>query len=130
MSKNSLRDLQTEVLRNIQFNANVDSDLRRALAHYRDALENRDGIYQADEIAGHRLKLAAIGLRLSQQTIPSLEQISAEMLEAAGVHAVREACKPTRALSGKEVPSEFTLPAPFAGVVDRARAAFSSLAAR
>lgn len=127
MSKNSLRDLQTEVLRNIQFNANVDSDLRRALAHYRDALENRDGTYLAADVAAYRLKLAAVGLRLSQQTIPSLEQISAEMLEAAGVDAVREACKPTRALSGKEVPSEFTLPDEFAGVVDRARAAVRSL---
>jgi len=113
----------------MQFEANAERDLRRALTSYRDVLENRNGTYQADEIASHRLKLAAVGLRLSQKTIPSLAQISAEILQTAGIDAVQAACKPTRGgWNDREFPSEFTLPEEYGGIVDRAKAAVRRLA--
>jgi len=127
----SLRDLKADVLRSIPFNATVERDLRQALAYYRDALENRDGAFQADEIAAHRLKLAAVGLRLSQMTIPSLIEISAEILQTAGADAIQTACKPTRGgWNDREFPSEFTLPSEFGGIVARATAAVRGLAGK
>jgi hypothetical protein len=72
---------------------------------------------QTGEVMFARVVVAKVGLRLLQQAIPALKQISDRCLEIAGKDAVRLACTPIRMegtdLSGKpyaQPAPEFTLP--------------------
>jgi hypothetical protein len=80
----------------------------------KNAAEKKD---QSDEIVYARVIVAKAGLRLLQQAIPTLKQISERCLEIAGKDAVRLACTPTRMegtdWQGNPYPQpapEFTLP--------------------
>lgn len=111
------------------FEANRLHELRQALGNCADEL-NRLGQLDgtAEQIAGERLRLASAALRLRQIAIPALTEIADSALELAGAIAVREACRPTRSWNDKEIPSEFTLPAEFSGIVSKAKSAIQRLA--
>ncbi|MGH9634962.1 MAG: hypothetical protein ACRD72_09025 [Candidatus Angelobacter sp.] len=93
----------------------------------KNAAEKKD---HSDEVFGARTIIARAGLRLLQQAIPALKQISDRCLEIAGKEAVRAACKPDEILgtdlNGKPYaprPSEFTLPEGYETVGSKVKAA-------
>jgi hypothetical protein len=125
----SLNELNRDIsapLNNLE--PNRLNDLRVSVTELANALDNRDQALKPEEIAQARLRLAACALRLSQKTIPMLGEISGELLEMAGSDAIRTACSPIQRIDAPPLPSEFTLPAEFGGIVDRAKAAIRKVA--
>ncbi len=120
------RDISTP-LNNLE--PNRLNDLRGAIAEIGNAFEDRDKSFKPEEIAQARLRLAVCALRLSQKTLPMLEEISGELLEMAGGDAVRVACSPIQRIDAPPLPSEFTLPEEFGGIVDKAKAVVRRFAA-
>jgi hypothetical protein len=61
-----------------------------------------------------KLKIARLGLQLSQFTIPLLQQLVNRSLEVAGAPAIRQVCEPGKRDFGggheEEIPSDFKLP--------------------
>jgi hypothetical protein len=125
----SLNELNRDIsapLNNLE--PNRLNDLRVSVTELANALDNRDQAFKPEEIAQARLRLAACALRLSQKTIPMLGEISGELLEIAGGDAIRTACSPIQRIDAPPLPSEFTLPEEFGGIVDRAKAAIRKIA--
>jgi hypothetical protein len=96
---------------------NTIREFTAMLTRYTDTLEYLEGLGEldADLINGVRFDLALKSLTLSQKVIPKLTALAAEMLQAAGKHAVRAACAPTKMWNRpgvliREVKSEFELP--------------------
>jgi hypothetical protein len=119
----SIQDLRREVHTNLgRFDGNTIHSLRKGLDDYRHALKLVASEGGAEEVAAHRLSLANAALRLQQQVIPTLSEIANESLAIAGSDAIRTACSPSRSHSGREIPSEFTLPQKFAGIVGKLKA--------
>src|SRR6266446_1466768 len=120
------RDISTP-LNNLE--PNRLNDLRVSVTELANAFDNRDKSFKPEEIAQARLRLALCALRLSQKTIPTLKEISGELLEMAGGDAVRAACSPIQRIDAPPLPSEFTLPEEFGGIVDKAKAVVRRFAA-
>jgi len=122
------RDISTPL--NI-LEANRFNDLRGAISELENALENRDQQLQPEDIAQARLRLAATALRLSQQTIPMLNELADELLGLAGGAAIRAACSPIQRTDAPPLPSDFKLPVEFAGGIGgKVKSAIQGLAGK
>lgn len=105
------------------------AELRKGLDEYQALMDSeaaKEG--KAEEVFQHRRLLAVAALHLQQQAIPALTEISEAALDVAGADAVKAACSPTKNWNDKIIPSAFTIPPRFSGVVERAKAAVRSLA--
>jgi len=122
------RDISTPL--NI-LEANRFNDLRGAISELENALENRDQQLQPEDIAQARLRLAATALRLSQQTIPMLNELADELLGLSGGAAIRAACSPIQRTDAQPLPSDFKLPLEFAGGIGgKVKSAIQGLAGK
>ena len=122
------RDIATP-LNNLEVNRL--NDLQVSISELTNALSNRDQQFRADEIAQARMRLAVVALRLSQKTIPALVEIADDLLQTSGTDAIRKACNPVRNYNNdRDIPSEFTVPSEFGGIVSRATAAVRGLAGK
>jgi len=95
-------------------------ELRKAIEDYQYSMQLEAKAGNTQDVAAHRLSLAATALVLQQQIIPALDEIAEQALDVAGADAVKTACGPRRNWNDIEISSGLILPSKFGGIADRA----------
>ena len=105
-------------------------DLQGNITELAKAIENRELQFKPEDIAQVRLRLAATALRLSQKTVPMLDEVADELLQIAGGEAIRAACSPIQRIDAPPLPSDYKLPTEFAGIAEKVKSALHVLAGK